>query len=236
MGSDLLRGAFFNKFAMFKDGDLVADVLHNSEIVGDKKIGQVQFFLEIHQKIHDLSLDGNVQGTDGFIADNEFRFNGKGTGDTDPLALSPAELVGKASGVGGVESDESQEFRYPFGSVGSGHLGEVNFQRFGKDGADPEPGIQGVVRILKNHLNLFAIGAKRRAGKGANLFSLVGDGAGGGVDESDDDSSHCGFSRAAFSDQTECGAFFNFERNVIERLYDTGGTLEETRPNRKMNG
>ena len=104
----------------------------------------------------------------------------------------------------------------------------MNFQRLGKNGADSESGIQGVVRILKNHLNLFAIRAKRRAGKGTDLISLVGDRTGGCVDESDDDSSHCGFSRAAFSDQTECGSFFNFERNVIERLYDTGGALEET--------
>ena len=200
MGSDLFRRAFFNKFAMFKDGDLVADVLHDSEIVGDKKIGQVQFFLEIHQKIHDLSLDGDVQSADGFVADNEFRFNGESAGNADPLALSPAKLVGKASGMSGVESDESQEFRYPFRSVGRGHLGEVNFERLGEDGADPETGIQGVVRILKNHLNLFAIRAKRRARKGADLFSLVGNGTGGGVDESDDDSSECGFSRSAFPD------------------------------------
>jgi len=79
-------------------------------------------------------------------------------------------------------------------------LGKVNFQRFGEDGADPETGIQGVVRILKNHLNLFAIRAKRRARKGADLFSLVRNGTGGGVDESDDDSSECGFSRSAFPD------------------------------------
>ena len=110
MGGDLFRGAFFNKFAMFKDGYLVADVFHYGEIVGNKKIGQVQFFLEIHQKIHDLSLNGDVQGTDGFVTDNEFGFDSKGAGDADPLALSPAELVGKASGVGRVETDKSEEF------------------------------------------------------------------------------------------------------------------------------
>jgi hypothetical protein len=60
MGGDLFRGALFNKFAMLKDGDLVADVFHDGEIVGDEKIGQGEFLLEIHQKIHDLSLDGDV--------------------------------------------------------------------------------------------------------------------------------------------------------------------------------
>ena len=176
MGGDLFRGALFNKFAMLKDGDLVADVFHDGEIVGDEKIGQVEFLLEIHQKIHDLSLDGDVQSADGFVADNEFRFNGESAGNADPLALSPAKLVGKASGMSGVQTYESQEFRYSIQSVGSGHLGEVNFERLGEDGADPETGIEGVVRILKNHLNLFAIGAKRGTGKGADLFSLVGNG------------------------------------------------------------
>ena len=89
-----------------------------------------------------MSLDGDVESTDGFIADDKFRFNGKRAGDADALALAPAEFVGKTSGVRGVETHKSQKFRYPIRSVGRRHSGKVNFQRLGQDGADPETGIE----------------------------------------------------------------------------------------------
>jgi len=36
----------------------------------------------------------------------------------------------------------------------------MNFERFGENGADAESGIEGVVGVLKNHLNLFSVGAE----------------------------------------------------------------------------
>ena len=147
---------------MFKNRDLIADVLHDSKIVGDKKVRKIEFLLQIHQEVHDLSLDGDVESTDGFIADDEFRFNGKGAGDADALALAPAEFVGKTSGVGGIEADQLEKFGYADRAIGRGHFWKMDLQRLGQDGADPETGIERVVRILENHLNFFAIGAKGR--------------------------------------------------------------------------
>jgi hypothetical protein len=35
----------------------------------------------------------------------------------------------------------------------------MNFERFGENGADAEARIEGVVWVLKNHLNFFSVGA-----------------------------------------------------------------------------
>ena len=43
MGRDLFGGALFHEFAMFKNRDLIADVLHDSKIVGDKRYVRLNF-------------------------------------------------------------------------------------------------------------------------------------------------------------------------------------------------
>ena len=41
-----------------------------------------------------MSLNGDIQGRNRFIADNEFRINGQGTGDSDSLPLTAGKFMG----------------------------------------------------------------------------------------------------------------------------------------------
>ena len=65
--------------------------------------------MEIHQKIHDLGLDGDIKRTDRFIADDELRLHGESSSNNDPLALAAAELMGEAAGKGGIEANQFEE-------------------------------------------------------------------------------------------------------------------------------
>ena len=106
VGGDEFGGAFFDEFTVFENGDLIADVFNDGEVVGDKEVSKVELFLEIHQKVDDLGLDRDIEGTDRFVADDKLRFDGEGTGDADALALASAKFVGEAAGVGRVEADK----------------------------------------------------------------------------------------------------------------------------------
>jgi len=106
LGGDEFGGAFFNEFTVFENCDLVADVFNDGEVVGNKEISKVELFLEIHQKVDDLGLDRDIEGTDRFVADDKLRFDGKGAGNADALALASAKFVGEAAGVGRVETDK----------------------------------------------------------------------------------------------------------------------------------
>ena len=106
VGGDEFRGAFFDEFTVFENRDLIADVFNDGEVVGDKEVGEVKFFLEVHQKVDDLGLDRDIEGTDRFVADDKLRFDGEGAGNTDALALTSAKFVGEAAGVGRVEADK----------------------------------------------------------------------------------------------------------------------------------
>ncbi len=53
------------------DPDRVGDVLYNREVVGNEEVGQSVLFLQVLQEVDDLSLNRNVQGRYGLIADDE---------------------------------------------------------------------------------------------------------------------------------------------------------------------
>ena len=106
VGGDEFGRAFFDEFTVFENRDLIADVFNDGEVVGNEKVGEVKFFLEVHQKVDDLGLDRDIEGTDRFIADDKLRFDGEGAGNTDALALSSAKFVGEAAGVSRVEADK----------------------------------------------------------------------------------------------------------------------------------
>ena len=106
VGGDEFGGAFFDELTVFKNGDLIADVFDDGEIVGNEEVSKVELFLEVHQKIDDLGLDRDIEGTDRFVADDKLRFDGEGAGNADALALASAEFVGEAASVGRVEADK----------------------------------------------------------------------------------------------------------------------------------
>ena len=92
----------------------------------------------------------------------------------------------------------------------------MNFKRFGENGADAEARIEGVVGVLKNHLNFFSVGAEFRTSEGTDGLALVGNGAGGGIDEADDGAA-------------EGATLFDFEGNIVEGFDHAGLTLKESR-------
>ena len=84
-------------------------MLDDGEVVGDEEVGDVALAAEVGQEIEDLALDGDIQGGDGFVADDEIGGEGKGAGDADALALAAGEFVGISVGVGRIEADALQE-------------------------------------------------------------------------------------------------------------------------------
>src|SRR6516225_9789193 len=71
----------------------VADVLHHTQIMRDKEVGEMHLFLQFLEQIDNLRLDRYVERRHGLVADDELRTHGESAGDADPLTLSAAELV-----------------------------------------------------------------------------------------------------------------------------------------------
>ena len=61
----------FQQPAHVHDGHPVADLGDDPQVVGDEEVGQAVALLELGQEVQDLGLDGDVQGGDGLVGDDQ---------------------------------------------------------------------------------------------------------------------------------------------------------------------
>ena len=84
---DVFGVAVFDDFAVMHDGDVVRNVAHHGEIVGDEHHGEIELFAQLEQEVENLGLDGDVERADGLVCDDELGFWSQGSCDGDTLAL-----------------------------------------------------------------------------------------------------------------------------------------------------
>ena len=89
----LIRGCMFNNFSKIHDRNLIAEVLHDTQIMTDKEKRNMRLFLKILKDVQNLSLDGNIKRRERLVSHKQFRRNGKRPCYADPLSLPPTELV-----------------------------------------------------------------------------------------------------------------------------------------------
>ena len=96
----------------------------HGQVMGDKKIGQIKFFLKVFQKVDDLGLDGDIQGRDRLVADDKTRLDRQGPGHPDPLPLPAAEFMGIAIPHGRIQTHHLEQIRglVPIFGPAPGHI------------------------------------------------------------------------------------------------------------------
>ena len=61
--------AGLHDLSMVKHENIVADVLHHREIVGNEEKGDTKIFLKILKQVYDLRLDADIEGADWLVTD-----------------------------------------------------------------------------------------------------------------------------------------------------------------------
>ena len=168
---DVVAGSLFGDAAEVHDGDGVADVPDDFEVVGDEQVGQAEVGLEVGEEVEDLGLDGDVEGGDGFVADDELGAQGQGAGDADALALAAGEFGGEPVVVLGVEADAGHQVLDGFLALVAGG-GLVDGEGVADDRADPAAGVEGAVGVLEDHLDLAAERLHGAAGQVGDVAAL----------------------------------------------------------------
>ena len=102
---DPLFGSEFDNLSQIHHGDMMADVSHDAQIVGNKQQRDVALGLNRAKKIDNLRLDRNIQGRHRFVGDDHPRLHRQGSRNPDSLPLPPAEFVRKALPVIGIQPD-----------------------------------------------------------------------------------------------------------------------------------
>src|SRR5689334_5644769 len=74
-------------------------MLYDREVVSYKQVCQPEFRLQVLQNVQDLGLNGDIQGGDRLITDNELRTKRQCAGNTNPLSLPTGKLMRIAARV-----------------------------------------------------------------------------------------------------------------------------------------
>jgi len=109
---EALRRTHFHDLTQVHDGDAAADVRHNADVMRDEDRREVKPLLQSAQDLEDLCLDRDVERRDGLIGDDQLRLARERPRNPDALSLAPAELMGEATCLGGIESDELQKLTH----------------------------------------------------------------------------------------------------------------------------
>ena len=75
-----------------------AHMMDHMQIMRDEQVGKSQLLLQFLKGVDDLRLDGNIQGGDRLVADDELGVDRQGARDADALALPAGKLMRVAAG------------------------------------------------------------------------------------------------------------------------------------------
>lgn len=67
--------------------DHIGNIAYNSQIMGDEDVSKTQLFLQRFEQIDHLRLNGNIQGGNRLVADDQFRIACQRAGNPQALTL-----------------------------------------------------------------------------------------------------------------------------------------------------
>ena len=88
------RRARLDDAAAVHDGDVVAEMAHEAQVVADEDVRDAEALLQVEEQVHDLGADRHVERRQRLVEDDDLGILGDGTGDGDALALTARQLVG----------------------------------------------------------------------------------------------------------------------------------------------
>src|SRR5438094_9452315 len=137
-------------------GNLVAEVGHCGQVVGNKEIADTQTRLQRLQEANDVGPNGDVQGRDRLIEHDQAGVGRQGSGNGQALALPTAELVGKETGHVRSETDQLQQCRDTRPHFTSRHA-LVGLNGLADNVPHAHARTQATVGILNHYLDLASV-------------------------------------------------------------------------------
>jgi hypothetical protein len=123
---------------------------------------EVHLAHELREEVEDLRLDGDIEGGDGFVGDDDLGLEGEGAGDGDALALAAGKFMRVFLHEARGEADGAHERATRAVDLG-GRAHAVDEQRLGERGEDGHTRIERGVGVLENHLQVAADGRRSSA-------------------------------------------------------------------------
>ena len=221
VGHDARGLAHLHDAARVHDGYLLRHLRDHAEVVRDEDETHLLGLAQFKQQVHDLGLNGHVEGRCRFVGDDEARRGEQGYGDDDALAHAAGELVRVLLEplLGRGDVDLAQLVEGDLFRLAAAHL-LVRENRLHHLRADGEHRVQRHHGILEDHADAVAADVTQRFGIGGDevvtleQHRAAGDEA-GLADEVDDGEAGDGLARSRLAHKSETFATAQRERDVV---------------------
>jgi hypothetical protein len=160
---DLRCASCFHDQTPAHDDEVVGDLAHEGEIMGDEHMGQAGRGPDIEQQVQDLGPNRHVEGGDGLVEHQELGPRRERPGDRHPLALTAGQLARDGAGVAVVQAHLVQELEHPLPSP-SAIMAAVEAEGLVQAGTDALSRVQRGVWMLEDALE--TPGAPASLGRG----------------------------------------------------------------------
>jgi hypothetical protein len=208
-------------------------VADDREVVGDEEVGQPELVLELHEQVHDLRLDRDVERGDGLVQDEHLRVQRERPGDPDPLALAAGELVREAVRVLRAQAHRAQELLHTALSLAP-PVEAVDAQRLPDDLAHGHARVEGRVRVLEHDLDVAPNGPHLPAPEAADVLPVEDDLALGRLEQLDDRAAERRLPAAGLADDPERLARPDREVDPVDGAHLSNRALEDARLDREV--
>ena len=146
----ITQSASLHDTAGVHNGDLITDVCHDTQVVGDHDHGHLALIAQLLHHAQDLSLNGNVQSGGGLVRNQNCGAAGQSDGDNHALLHAAGELMGILVCT---SSGDTNHLQHLFSLLHGLSLGALLVQAIA--GSDllthGEGGVQGGHGILEDH-------------------------------------------------------------------------------------
>ena len=220
----------FDNFSSLHHGDAIAKKSCHPEVVGNEQIGEVELRFQLEHELQHLGLHGCVQHADGLVANEELRSGNEGAGDRDALLL-PSGKLGRVAIEKRFGRCETYPFEHIFDlAIGFGGRGEpVDCQGIGNAATDGHQGIETGVGILKNHLELAAIGPHLAGHQGNEIVAQKFHAAARRFDQLQNRARKGTLAATGLAHQTQNFAGVEFEADIVHGSDNRVAAAKQTR-------
>jgi len=162
--------ALLHDLAAVDDVYSIAHVMDYGEIVRHEQVAQTEPALNIEEKVEDLCLNREVEGTDRFIANYEPRGDHERSGNRNSLSLATRELPGVTFRGTGRQSNELQHLTYARICLRTAQL-LVDSKRLDQRFPDWLRRVERAIWVLEDHLHISGQVAPCCARKAGDLLA-----------------------------------------------------------------
>jgi len=195
--------------------DAIGDVPHDSEVVRNEQVREVELLLQPLEEIDDLRLDRDVECRHRLVRDDEVGIERDCAGQADALALAARELVRVTPGRIGREADDLQEVANLCVGLALGRE-TVGPQWLADDASNAVAGIEGRIRILEHHLHATAQRPQLVLAQLRDVATLEQDAPGGRLVEPQDRATDGRLATPGLPDEPDRLTALDLQRDVVD--------------------